>query len=33
MALHTGLVALGQIGTDANRMAMVVGDTPMLAAP
>jgi class 3 adenylate cyclase len=31
MALHTGLVALGQIGTDANRMAMVVGDTPMLA--
>lgn len=32
MALHTGLVALGQIGTDAHRMATVVGDTPMLAA-
>jgi class 3 adenylate cyclase/tetratricopeptide (TPR) repeat protein len=32
MALHSGLVALGQIGTDAHRMAMVVGETPMVAA-
>ena len=32
MALHTGLVALGQVGTDAHPLATVIGETPILAA-
>lgn len=32
MALHTGLVVVGQLGDDPDRTAMVIGDTTTLAA-